>query len=352
MKTLLVTGGAGFIGTNFTRYLLEERPELRVVVLDALTYAGNLENLIGLDERYGDRYRFVHADITDKSAVQRLFSEEDFSGVVHFAAESHVDRSILGPLAFVKTNVMGTANLLEACRTSWQNGEGRFLQVSTDEVYGALGDTGFFTEKTSLDPSSPYSASKASADHLVLAYHRTFGLNVVITRCCNNYGPYQFPEKLIPLMIARLVDGGELPVYGKGDNVRDWIHVHDHNRGVLTVFEKGGTGEVYNLGARCERRNIDLVNLLIEEVAKQKNLDRSALEAQIRHVTDRPGHDWRYAIDPSKVENELGFEPVIGFKEGLSDTVTWYLANERWWRRIMSGEYRDFVKRLYGGEGH
>jgi len=352
VTTLLVTGGAGFIGTNFTRYLLEENQGVRVVVLDALTYAGNFENLEGLDEQHGDRYRFVHGDVTDGDRVKRLFTEEAFDGVIHFAAESHVDRSILGPLAFVKTNVMGTTNLLEACRASWKNGEGRFLQVSTDEVYGALGDAGSFTEETALNPSSPYSASKASADHLVLAYQRTFGLNAVITRCCNNYGPYQFPEKLIPLMITRLVDGGELPVYGKGENVRDWIHVRDHNRGVLAVFEKGRTGEVYNLGARCEKTNMELISLLIKEVAKQTGLNQAELEAQIRHVKDRPGHDWRYAIDPSKIENELGFEPEIGFTEGLRDTVAWYLAHEGWWRRVMSGEYKDFMKRLYAeGKG-
>lgn len=349
MKTILVTGGAGFIGANFTRYLLESSPKSRVVVLDALTYAGNLENLSGLEGQYPKRYRFVKADITDRDAVLRLFSEESVTGVIHFAAESHVDRSILEPLAFVKTNVQGTANLLDACRKSWSAGEeGRFLQVSTDEVYGALGKTGFFSENTPLDPSSPYSASKAAADHLVLAYHRTFGLDTVITRCCNNYGPYQFPEKLIPLMIARLLDGKTLPVYGKGENVRDWIHVRDHNLGVLLAFEKGRAGSVYNLGARCEKSNIDLVKALIREVAVVKELDPSSLEKRITFVKDRPGHDWRYAIDPSKAEKELGFYPGVSFDEGLRATVDWYIANERWWRRVMSGEYRTFVEQLYG----
>ncbi len=348
MKTILVTGGAGFIGTNFVRLVLAERPDWRVVVLDALTYAGNLENLDGLGETYGDRYRFVHGDVTDAELLSRLFDEEAVRGVIHFAAESHVDRSILGPLAFVKTNVTGTGRLLEACRAAWKDGDGRFLQVSTDEVYGALGDSGYFTEQTPVNPSSPYSASKAAADHLVLAYHRTFGFDALITRCCNNYGPYQFPEKLIPLMIARLIDGQTLPVYGKGENVRDWIHVEDHNRGVLLAFEKGRSGQVYNLGSRCERRNIDLVMRLISEVAEALGREPGDLEKQIAYVTDRPGHDWRYAIDPARSEQELGFVPGVSFDEGIRRTVRWYIDNEGWWRRIMSGEYQGFVKRLYG----
>jgi dTDP-glucose 4,6-dehydratase len=252
-------------------------------------------------------------------------------------------------MAFVRTNVLGTATLLEACRKAWPGGKGgRYLQVSTDEVYGTLGDTGAFTEATPLAPSSPYSASKTAADHLVLAYARTFGLDAVITRCCNNYGPYQFPEKLIPLMIARLVDGGTLPVYGKGENVRDWIHVSDHNHGVLLVHEKGAAGEVYNLGARCERRNIDLIHALIREVAGATGRTEASLLGQVAYVTDRPGHDWRYAIDPSKAERELGFAPRVSFEEGLRSTVAWYLEHEGWWRRILSGEYLDYVRLQYG----
>lgn len=348
MTTVLVTGGAGFIGSNFTRSALETRPEWRVVVFDALTYAGNLENLDGLDSHFAGRYRFVRGDVTDGGAVGALFAQEHFDRVVHFAAESHVDRSILGPTAFVHTNVMGTATLLEAARTAWATRPGRFLQVSTDEVYGSLQNTGFFTEATPLDPSSPYSASKAAADQIALSYHRTFGLDVVLTRCCNNYGPYQFPEKLIPLMITRALAGESLPVYGTGQNVRDWIHVDDHNRGVLLVLDKGRAGEVYNLGARCEKRNLDLVKALLRAAAAIKGWDPAEVEGRIRFVTDRPGHDWRYAIDPSKSERDLGFTPQVSFEEGLASTVRWYLEHEGWWRRVQSGEYQNFVKTLYG----
>ncbi len=351
MTTVLVTGGAGFIGSNFTRLALQMRPEWRVVVLDALTYAGNLENLEGLEAAYPGRYRFVHADVTDGPAVDALFGQEPFDHVVHFAAESHVDRSILGPTAFVKTNVMGTANLLEAARKAWRDRPGRFLQISTDEVYGSLRDTGFFTETTPLDPSSPYSASKAAADQIALSYHRTFGLEVVVTRCCNNYGPYQFPEKLIPLMVTRALGGEHLPVYGTGQNVRDWIHVHDHNRGVILALEKGVPGQVYNLGSRCEKRNLDLVKELLRAVARIKGWDPAEAEERITFVTDRPGHDWRYAIDPARSESELGFVPQVPFEQGLEDTVRWYLENEGWWRRVQSGEYKDFVKKLYGERG-
>lgn len=350
MRSVLVTGGAGFIGCNFVQLALREREDWRVVVLDALTYAGNLENLEGLEEAHPGRYRFVRGDVTDSGLLKKLFDEEGFEYLVHFAAESHVDRSILGPLAFVKTNVLGTAALLEAARLSWKGGSGRYLQVSTDEVYGALGEEGAFTESTRLDPSSPYSASKAAADHLVLTYHRTFGLEVVLTRCCNNYGPYQFPEKLIPFMIVRALDGKPCPVYGKGQNVRDWIHVEDHNRGVLLALEKGRPGEVYNLGARCEKRNLDIVKAILTELSALKGWDASRLEERIAFVKDRPGHDWRYAIDPSKAESELHFAPHVLFEEGLRSTVAWYLQNEGWWRRILSGQYLDFVKSIYGTE--
>ncbi len=348
MKTVLVTGGAGFIGSNFVRLALESRPEWRVVVLDALTYAGNLENLEGLEGAYPSRYRFVHGDVTDSGRVRVLFEEEPIATVVHFAAETHVDRSILGPTAFVKTNVMGTATLLETARLAWKDHRGRYVQISTDEVYGSLSETGFFTEQTPLDPSSPYSASKAAADQLALSYHRTFGMDVVVTRCCNNYGPYQFPEKLIPLMITRALAGENLPVYGTGQNVRDWIHVDDHNRGVLLVLDKGRAGEVYNLGARCEKRNLDLVKELLRVAAAVKGWDPARAEEKITFVTDRPGHDWRYAIDPSKAGSELGYAPQVRFREGLENTVRWYLEHEGWWRRVQSGAYKDFVQALYG----
>lgn len=344
---VIVTGGAGFIGSNFVRMALAQRPEWRVIVVDALTYAGNLENLNGLEKTYSGRYRFAKADVADSAAIEKLFEQESPSIVVHFAAESHVDRSVLGPMDFVRTNVLGTATLLDAARKAWRDRAGRFLQISTDEVYGALGDTGAFTEATPLAPSSPYSASKASADLLALAYHKTFGLDVVITRCCNNYGPYQFPEKLIPFMISRFVDGEKLPVYGNGMNVRDWIHVEDHNRGVLLAIEKGRSGEVYNLGARCERNNIDIVRSLLKLLLAAKGKPAVDLEDRITFVKDRPGHDWRYAIDPSKAERELGFRPEAQFEEGLAKTVQWYLKNEKWWRDVQSGAYRDYVSKVY-----
>jgi dTDP-glucose 4,6-dehydratase len=351
MRTILVTGAAGFIGSNFVRRILEQKEEWRIVVLDALTYAGNLENLEGLAEKYGSRYRFVKADIRDKPAVEKLFREEEFDGVFHFAAESHVDRSILGPLTFVETNVLGTVNLLEACRKFWAGKKRRFLHVSTDEVYGALGDDGFFTENSHIRPSSPYSASKAASDLLALSYHRTYGLDLVVTRCCNNYGPYQFPEKLIPFMIKRALYGEPLPVYGDGRNVRDWIHTDDHNDGTLLAFEKGKAGEVYNLGSRCEKSNIELVNLILEKLCSLLQNDRSFKRPEIAYVTDRPGHDFRYAIDPSKAEIELGFKAKVSFEKGIETTIMWYLENRPWWEKIISGEYQEFVKKLYGERG-
>lgn len=350
MMKILVTGGAGFIGCNFVRRALKIKEDWKIVVADALTYAGNLENLEGLKEKYNDRYDFKKIDIRDKESVDELFKKEKFDGVIHFAAESHVDRSILGPLAFVETNVLGSVNLLEASRKYFKKSESRFLHISTDEVYGALGDEGFFTEKTKIDPSSPYSASKASSDLFVLAYHKTYGLNVVITRCCNNYGPYQFPEKLIPFMIKRALDGEPLPVYGDGRNVRDWIFVDDHNDGTILAFEKGRAGEVYNLGARCEKRNIDLVKLLIEKLKACLKDKKDFKEPEIAFVKDRPGHDFRYAIDPSKAESELGFKPKVSFEEGIDLTVKWYIENEGWWRRIISGEYLEYVEKQYGGK--
>lgn len=348
MKNILVTGAAGFIGSNFVRRALKLKTDWKIVAADALTYAGNLENLEGLKEKYKDRFQFVKIDIMDKESVFNLFKKGNFDGVIHFAAESHVDRSILGPLKFVGTNVLGTVTLLEASRKFFTSNECRFLHISTDEVYGELGDKGLFTEETKIDPSSPYSASKAASDLFVLSYFKTYKLNCVITRCCNNYGPYQFPEKLIPFMIKRAIDGEPLPVYGDGKNVRDWIFVDDHNDGTILAFEKGKMGEIYNLGAKCEMRNIDLVKLLIEKLKIFLKDRKDFKEPQIAFVKDRPGHDFRYAIDPSKAERELGFKPKVSFEEGLDLTVKWYIENEGWWRRIISGEYLEYIEKQYG----
>ena len=334
MKVLL-TGGAGFIGSNLVRLILAERPGWRVVNLDRLTYAGNAENLADLA---GDaRYRFVRGDICDGALVSRLLEEEGIEAVMHLAAESHVDRSILAPSAFVDTNVRGTQVLLDAARGGTVR---RFLHVSTDEVYGSLGPTGLFTEESPIAPSSPYSASKASSDLLALAYAHTFGLPVVVTRCSNNYGPYQFPEKLIPLMIANAIRDLPLPVYGDGKNVRDWIHVEDHCRGLMAALEGGRPGQVYNFGASSERRNIDIVHLVLELLGKPRSL--------VQYVKDRPGHDRRYAIDASKATRELGWSPRHRFEEALAGTVAWYQQNRPWWERIISGEYRTYYERQYG----
>ena len=332
---VLVTGGCGFIGSNLVRLLLAERPDWRVVNLDKLTYAGNAENLSDLDGH--PRYRFVRGDIADGPLVGGLLKEEGVEAVLHLAAESHVDRSILEPAVFIETNVRGTQVLLEAAR---ELGVKRFLQVSTDEVYGSLGPTGLFTEETSLAPSSPYSASKASADLLTLAYAHTFGLPALVTRCSNNYGPYQFPEKLIPLMVANALRDEPLPVYGDGMNVRDWIHVEDHCRGLLAALEGGRAGQVYNFGGHSERHNIDIVKQVLALLAKPASL--------IRFVKDRPGHDRRYAIDSSKAERELGWKPAHRFEEGLAGTVAWYRDHRGWWERILSGEYRAYYERQYG----
>ncbi|MEZ6194471.1 MAG: dTDP-glucose 4,6-dehydratase [Planctomycetota bacterium] len=334
MTTILVTGGAGFIGSNYVRLLREERPELRIVNVDKLTYAGNLENLAGIEE--GEGYRFVRADISDRVALAAAI-DEPIHQVVHFAAESHVDRSIEDATAFLGTNVLGTQVLIDLAR-GW--GVEKFVHVSTDEVYGSLGEEGLFTEETPIAPNSPYSASKASSDLLVRAACETHGFPGVITRCSNNYGPYQFPEKLIPLMITNAFEDRELPVYGDGRNVRDWIHVVDHCRGVDLAREKGRPGEVYNFGGRSERRNLDVVKTVLAGLDKPESL--------IRFVTDRKGHDWRYAIDCAKAERELGFTPSVSFEEGMRRTIDWYLANESWWRRVKSGAYQDYYERHYG----
>ncbi|WP_257455758.1 dTDP-glucose 4,6-dehydratase [Archangium lipolyticum] len=332
---VLVTGGCGFIGSNLVRYLRRVRPEWKVVNLDKLTYAGNLENLIDLESDKG--HVFVRGDILDREFVERLMREHSIDAVMHLAAESHVDRSILGPEVFVQTNVLGTQRLLEAAR---QHGTiKRFLMVSTDEVYGSLGPTGAFTESSPLQPSSPYSASKTGSDLLALAWHHTFGLDVVVTRCSNNYGRYQFPEKLIPLMVVNALHDKPLPVYGDGANVRDWLHVEDHCHALLLALEKGRGGEVYNIGGGAERKNIEIVKAILSLLGKPESL--------IRYVKDRPGHDRRYAIDPSKIKAELGWTPAHTFEQGLSETVRWYVDNREWWQRVMSGAYRDYFDTQY-----
>ncbi len=332
--TVLVTGGCGFIGSNFVRYLLEAHADWVIVNLDKLTYAGNPENLE--DIATDPRYRFVKGDICDRTVVESAMKEHKVRIVVNFAAESHVDRSITGPSIFVETNVSGTSVLLEAAKEA---GVERFIQVSTDEVYGSLGQEGKFTETSPLHPNSPYAASKAAADLLALAYHHTYGMPVIVTRCSNNYGPYQFPEKLLPLMIANAVDGKPLPVYGDGLNVRDWLFVRDHCMAIDTVIGRGTAGELYNIGGNNEWKNIDIVRLLLRLLGKPESL--------IRFVKDRPGHDRRYAIDASRIRKELGWEPSVTFEEGLARTVEWYLSREAWWRRIISGEYREYYRKMY-----
>ena len=331
---ILVTGGAGFIGANFVRFLLEQRPDVRVTNLDALTYSGNLDNLAGLEDE--PRYRFVHADIADREAVARCVAEAD--AVVHMAAESHVDRSIQDASPFIRTNVLGTQTLLDAARAAWGEDDGRrFLYVSTDEVYGSLPldrPERRFTEDTPLAPNSPYAASKAAGDMLVRAAHHTFGLNTLTTRCSNNFGPYQFPEKVIPLFVTNLLQGESVPLYGDGRNVRDWLHVLDHCEAILAVLERGEPGEVYNVGGDNERSNLELTRLILELMDEG--------EERIRHVTDRLGHDLRYAIDASKIERELGWRPTrSAWPEALQATVDWYIENAAWWRRVKSGAYRD-----------
>ncbi len=332
---VLVTGGAGFIGSNLVRLLLAERPEWRIVNLDKLTYAGNAENLADLAGN--PRYRFVRGDICDGPLVARLLEEERIDAIMHLAAESHVDRSILAPAAFIDTNVRGTQVLLEAAR---ERGVQRFLHVSTDEVYGSLGPTGLFTEESPIAPSSPYSASKASSDLLALAYAHTYRLPVVVTRCSNNYGPYQFPEKLIPLLIANAMRDLPLPVYGDGQNVRDWIHVEDHARGLLAALEGGQPGRVYNFGASNERKNLDIVHLVLDLLHKPTSL--------IQYVKDRPGHDRRYAIDATRARRELGWAPRHAFEDGLAGTVDWYRTHRSWWERVLTGEYQTYYERQYG----
>ena len=336
--TIIVTGGAGFIGSNFIHYMLAAHPEDRIICVDKLTYAGNLSTLGSILDASG--FRFVKADICDREAMLALFEEEKPDAVVNFAAETHVDRSIEEPVVFLRTNILGTQVLMDACRAF---GTARFHQVSTDEVYGDLPldrPDLLFTENTPIRASSPYAASKASADLLVQAYHRTYGLPATISRCSNNYGPYQFPEKMIPLMISRALADKPLPVYGTGENVRDWLYVADHCRAIDLILRKGRMGEVYNIGGHNEMRNIDVVRLILEAVGKPESL--------ITFVADRKGHDLRYAIDPTKMHEELGWEPETPFAAGLSRTIGWYLENRAWWEEIVSGEYRLYYERMYG----
>lgn len=352
-KTILITGGAGFIGSNFIRNSLETETDWRIINLDAVTYAGNPANLDDLEEGMSDRYLFNHGNICDGHFLEQLFAEARIDGVIHFAAESHVDRSILGPMAFVETNVMGTCRLLEVCTRFWEKkgrpDDFRFLHVSTDEVYGSLGEEGFFLETTPYDPSSPYSASKAASDHLVQAWHRTYGLPTIITNCSNNYGPYQFPEKLIPLMIINLLESQPLPVYGDGKNVRDWLYVIDHCDALLTVFSKGILGETYNIGGGEERQNIEVVHTLCDLLDERLGrTGRASSRNLIQFVKDRPGHDRRYAIDASKIKRELGWEPRFEFETALAETVDWYLGNREWIDYVRSGEYLNWIEKNYG----
>ena len=331
---LLVTGGAGFIGSNFVLYMLDQHPDYEIINVDALTYAGNLENLKSIESNA--KHTFVKADIGDVAAMDELF-QQGIDIVVNFAAESHVDRSILDPGVFVKTNVVGTQVLLDAAR---KYNIKKFVQVSTDEVYGTLGATGLFTEETPLAPNSPYSASKAGGDLLVRAYHETFGLPVNITRCSNNYGPYQFPEKLIPLMISRALNEEQLPIYGDGLNIRDWLYVEDHCSAIDLVIHQGVNGEVYNIGGNNERTNIQIVKTILAELGKPESL--------MTFVQDRPGHDRRYGIDPTKLTNELGWKPKHNFESGIKETIQWYLNNQEWWTRIQSGAYQEYYEKQYG----
>lgn len=346
-STILITGGAGFIGSHVVRLFVNKYPLCKIVNLDALTYAGNLENLKDIET--APNYQFEKGDITDEQAMQELFARYAFDGVIHLAAESHVDRSISDPLQFVKTNVLGTANLLNVARKAWANSFAgkRFYHVSTDEVYGSLGEEGFFTEETAYDPRSPYSASKAASDHFVMAYYHTYHFPVVMSNCSNNYGSHHFPEKLIPLMINNILNKKPLPVYGKGENVRDWLWVEDHAKAIDLIFHKGKEGEKYNVGGFNEWKNIDLVHLLCSIMDKKLNRKEGESAELITYVTDRPGHDLRYAIDATKLNKELGWKPSLQFEEGLEKTVDWYLNNSEWVEHVTSGNYQQYYQEQY-----
>ena len=346
-KTILITGGAGFIGSHVVRMFVNKYPGYKIVNLDKLTYAGNLENLNDIDSK--PDYFFERADITNALQIEKLFAKYHFDGIIHLAAESHVDRSIADPMAFINTNILGTVILLNSARNSWKdNFEGKmFYHISTDEVYGSLGKEGIFTETTSYDPRSPYSASKASSDHLVRAYHHTYKLPVVVSNCSNNYGPNQFPEKLIPLSINNIRNNKPIPIYGKGENIRDWLYVVDHARAIDLIFHNGKVGETYNIGGHNEWTNIDLIKLLCSIIDQKLNRKPGASAELITYVKDRAGHDLRYAIDSSKIMRELGWLPSLQFEEGLAKTVDWYLANEKWMKNIVSGEYEKYYETQY-----
>lgn len=347
MKTILITGGAGFIGSHVVRLFATQYPSYQIINLDKLTYAGNLSNLLDVEKL--QNYRFVKGDITDETFMNQLFVEHQIDGVIHLAAESHVDRSITNPTEFIMTNIVGTVTLLNAARQAWKDDYAgkRFYHISTDEVYGSLGAEGLFTETTAYDPRSPYSASKASSDHLVRAYHHTYGLNVVISNCSNNYGPNQFPEKLIPLCINNIRHNRPLPVYGKGENIRDWLYVEDHAAAIDLIFHKGISGETYNIGGNNERQNIDIVKTLCRIMDTQLSRAEGTSEQLITYVKDRAGHDFRYAIDASKLRRELGWEPNIKFDEGFEKTVIWYLENEAWLNDVTSGNYTKYYDLMY-----
>lgn len=346
-RTILITGGAGFIGSHVVRLLVNRYPDYLIINLDKLTYAGNLENLSDIEQK--PNYQFIRADITNLQQINRLFHEYRFDGIIHLAAESHVDRSISNPLEFIQTNILGTVNLLNAVREKWkgQFDEKIFYHISTDEVFGSLGHEGHFTEKTSYDPRSPYSASKASSDHLVRAYHHTYGLPVIISNCSNNYGPNQFPEKLIPLAINNIKNNKPVPVYGTGENIRDWLYVGDHASAIDVIFHKGRLGETYAIGGKNEWKNIDLIRMLCRLMDQKLNRPAGESEKLITFVTDRAGHDQRYAIDPSKIEQELGWQPSLTFEDGLRLTVDWYLSHEDWLQHVVNGDYEKYYERQY-----